>query len=114
MSSESQDTTPHCEFCTDKVLREAGVDEGEFDAIRAYCTLIADEGPIDVEAFREAYAGSDWSDAAFARRIVDEFDYLRDVPRWISSCINYDDVWENMSVDFGEQDGHYFRLCKHL
>ena len=51
MSSESQDTTPHCEFCTDKVLREAGVDEGEFDAIRAYCTLIADEGPIDVEAF---------------------------------------------------------------
>ena len=44
MSSESQDTTPHCEFCTDKVLREAGVDEGEFDAIRAYCTLIADEG----------------------------------------------------------------------
>ena len=35
MSTESQDTTPHCEFCTDKVLREAGVDEGEFDAIRA-------------------------------------------------------------------------------
>ena len=99
--SPKSDTIVHCEYCTDKVLREAGVEESEFDAIRAYCLIVS--------AFREAYSGSDWCNAAFARRIVDEFDCLRDVPHWITRCIDYDDVWENLSVDYLEQDGHYFR-----
>ena len=34
--SPKSDTIVHCEYCTDKVLREAGVEESEFDAIRAY------------------------------------------------------------------------------
>ena len=107
--SPKSDTIVHCEYCTDKVLREAGVEESEFDAIRAYCLIVSEEAPINVEAFREAYSGSDWCNAAFARRIVDEFDCLRDVPPWITSCIDYDDVWENLSVDYLEQDGHSFR-----
>ena len=37
--SPKSDTIVHCEYCTDKVLREAGVEESEFDAIRAYCLI---------------------------------------------------------------------------
>ena len=56
--SPKSDTIVHCEYCTDKVLREAGVEESEFDAIRAYCLIVSEEAPINVEAFREAYSGS--------------------------------------------------------
>jgi hypothetical protein len=67
---------------------------------------------MSLENFEEAYQeGYDTvTHADFARHIVEDFEYLPAVPKWISRHIDYDGIWESaLSDDYTEKEGYYFQ-----
>ena len=88
----------------------AGFLDDELGPARAYCEFQANFEELNVEDFREAFSGDDRSGAAFARRIVEESEYLPDTtPLWISRHIDYEGVWSELSHDYSFFNGFFFR-----
>jgi antirestriction protein len=86
------------------------------EAERVPFALYADHmgGEVELDAFRDAYAGTCDSEADFAENLATETDALpKDLPAWI--CIDWEATWNsNLRFDyFAERDDqgtlHFFR-----
>lgn len=89
-------------------LKELAEAEEEFG--KAFVVYYENGGDSDTSNFQEAYAGEYDSGGEFAQQICEEVEDLRNVPGYISSCINWDDVWESgLQYDYWEEQDFYFR-----
>jgi hypothetical protein len=66
-----------------------------------------------MDDFDESYMGN-WNDTKdFAKEICEDQygESIEQLPWFIQNAINWDVVWDNMSVDYFEEDFHIFRRC---
>ena len=76
-------------------------------AFDAFVYLGHDPNP---EQFEEAYVGEYASGAEYAEQLADELGELRNVPDYITNCIDWQHVWDSyLRYDFEEVNGYFFR-----
>lgn len=87
----------------ENLIQEHGV------IIKAYYEEVG--GAIDYleDSFLEAYQGEydSWED--FAERLLDECGDLKDLPSLIRNNIDWNAIGNELSYDYFEIDGHFFR-----
>ena len=74
---------------------------------------LVDYGIKSLEDFEDCYQGQYRSGAVFAENLCDDCGYLElsNLPMWIQSHIDWEEVWSNeLRFDYFEVDGHFFSL----
>jgi isocitrate dehydrogenase len=96
----------------DEVIKEC-FDSAPEDAVIAYYNnspsyWATEEVDVFRRSLEDAYVGCYYSREQFGQEQIDYL--LEEMPEWLASCINYDDLWRYyFSHDFWEEDDYYFR-----
>ena len=100
----------HCQNCAEVPLLVNGFKPEQFKVVRIYCELKENDGTPTVDRFEDAYHGFADSHSEFAKERVEscESDYQNSVPDWMKDCFDWNKVWGKLSVDYAEEEGHYF------
>ena len=85
---------------------------GDSDALETYLCYLDDYGTDDmgeaedaISNFDDNYRGTAKSEADFAEELSEEVGDLANVPDWIKSCIDWDDVWSrNLCYDVNSHE----------
>jgi len=93
-------------------LEAAGENDIDIEAFIGYCDFnrISPDNCADaVDGFYEAYIGiySDWAD--FAEQLYDDIGLIKEVPLEIRRAIDWHVVAADLSGDFFEVSGYFFR-----
>ena len=97
--------------------------ESDFDALKAYDGMAEDDQQIVMAYYKatnvfnpeeamEAYQGSYYTGADFARELCEEIDSeaLEALPTYLRDCIKWSDVWDYyLRFDYFESGNFYFR-----
>lgn len=92
----------------DAIQEYLGLSEYDQQVVMAYAEVTNNFYP---EEAMEAYVGNYTDGAEFANSMAYELGYItKDLPSWIALHSDWQAVWDaELSHDYFEQDGHYFR-----
>lgn len=81
----------------------------ETEVIEAYIENMGTFGGVDISDIEEAYCGEfeDWTD--FAYEMAESAGYLDQMPPSVRAYFDYEKFGRDLSYDFFESNGYYFR-----
>lgn len=81
------------------------------EVIDAYLDNMGTYGGIDVSDIEDAYYGEfdDWTD--FAHHLMEETGDLDSIPESLRNYFDFEKFGNDLSYDFFESNGHFFRNC---
>ena len=64
---------------------------------------------VQFEDTEEAYSGEFASDEEFAQDLAEQCDMIQEKVVWPYTCIDWEFAARELMMDYGEENGHYFR-----
>ena len=102
-----------CTKCNDHAIAKLNMDEDLHHPFKIFCRQHDHDSEIvTINQFEYAYCGTYNSVVDFAREhILENTESIADLPWYIFNAIDWMCVWNNISVDYWEEDSHMFKVC---
>jgi len=102
-----------CKWCCDENCEILELDKDHWDPFKTLCYEESNhDGTLTKDMFEEQYNGKWYVLSRFAKDQMENTDdgSLSDLPWYIKQCIDWDKVWETISVDYNVYDDYVFRI----
>jgi hypothetical protein len=102
-----------CKYYSDEQCKILGISEEHWEPFKLLCyEEYNNDGSLTKEIFEERYCGMWYYLGNFAKELMEdtECDSLSELPWYIKQHIDWDKVWDTISVDYDVYESYVFRI----